>query len=141
MPYGIYQRTGDGLPLRGSIVSLCLDISKPEGKLALTRSYLRTPGVCSGGTKPLLKRVAAVAGDIVERGELITVNRNELTGSVVLKEDSMGRPWPYSKRSSLTLKTGELWVMGEAKRSFDSRYFGQVKTSQVLAVYKPLILF
>src|SRR5207249_6459289 len=56
-------RTVAGLPTLGARVVTC--VGPDSAGLARVRGYLR-PELCAGGVQPVLKRVIAVAGDVVE---------------------------------------------------------------------------
>ena len=55
--------------------------------------------------------------------------------------DSHGRPLPTLSVGRYVVSGGELWLVGRHTLSFDSRYFGPVASSGVLAVVRPLWLF
>lgn len=86
---------------------------------------------------PILKHVAAVAGD-----QVCTANdRLEINGRVratILLQDRRGVAlprWDGCRR----LGDGEVFVFSDRiPNSFDSRYYGPVRAQQVLGVYRPL---
>jgi len=84
----------------------------------------------------LLKHVLAVSGDYVSTtsGEL-RVN-GTLIGQIP-SADSAGRPLPQWRQARV-LRDDELLVGSPFDRSFDSRFFGPIRTSQVLGVYRRL---
>lgn len=101
----------------------------PIAALASARGYLPR-------SVPVLKRVAAVAGEwvCIRSGEV------EIDGRVVastLSFDSRGRPlagWRHCRR----LVTGELFLLNAAApASFDSRYFGPIDVSFVRGIAVP----
>ncbi len=125
-PIGLY-RVVPGVPGRGDLVL----VSPPESaaKLAATRGYL------PGGV-PLIKRVAAVAGDdvcafdgaIIVNGGIVAWQR---------KADRAGRSLPRWTECRELLQ-GEFFLLGDAPDSFDSRYFGPVTSAQVIGRFAPL---
>jgi type IV secretory pathway protease TraF len=61
-PRGLSRRVAEA-PTRGAGVVVC--VSSESAEFALTGGWLG-PGPWPGGVQPLLKRVVAVAGDLVE---------------------------------------------------------------------------
>lgn len=127
-PLGLYRMASpDGIG-RSDLV-----LVRPPGlarKLAVERGYLPV-GV------PLLKRVAAVVGDVVcaDFGKLAI---NGVPVAEALKADSLGRPlepWigcrPLERDEFLVLMT-------TIPASFDSRYFGPVERSLIVGRAVPL---
>jgi conjugative transfer signal peptidase TraF len=127
LPVGLYVVTTDG---SANLVEFCP--AEPFAELSLLRGY-RDSGNCQDGGAPLLKPVVAKAGDIVElSGRGISVNGLLLPNTAPLSKDSKGRPltaWPFG-RYPLTSDT--VWVASSYhSRSFDSRYFGPVHTTDI----------
>lgn len=125
-PIGLYRVTS-GAPERGDLVL----ISPPKSiaKLAAERRYLPA-GV------PLIKRIAAIGGDDVcaLKGAII------INGHVVAHQrerDSTGRPLPRWNECR-ALEADEIFLLNEAKNSFDSRYFGPVSGTQIIGRLAPL---
>lgn len=121
-PVGWYLNTYPTVHV-GDVVKVCL----PEawGKLALARGYLQPTGICPGGAEPLIKIVTALSGDTVKIDRRMT-------------KDTLGRPMPHFGLDSYTLGPDVIWLHGDARNSFDSRYFGPVPIGNVLAVLTPL---
>lgn len=125
-PIGLY-RVVAGAPERGDFILVRLP--KSIEKLAAIRGYLPA-GV------PLIKRVAAVAGDdvcafngaIIVNGEIVARQR---------KVDRVGRSLPRWKECR-ELVQGEFFLLGDALASFDSRYFGPVTSARVIGRLAPL---
>jgi conjugative transfer signal peptidase TraF len=139
LPMGLWRiETPGGAIGRGDIVSIC----PPDTavfRASRTRGYMPY-GRCPGGYEPLLKPVAAVAGDVVTvtPGGLL-VNGEALPYSVALAADSAGRPLPPHRTGSFTLAEGEFWLVSSFNgASFDSRYFGAVPVSLVIGVARPV---
>ena len=99
--------------------------------LAAARHYL-PPSV------PLVKRVRAVAGDrICAEGAAITIN-----GRLVAdrrRRDRAGRllPWWHG---CATLRKGMFLLLNDAPESFDGRYFGITRASDIIGMATPLWL-
>lgn len=100
------------------------------------RSMLAERGYLPAGV-PLLKRIAAVHGQRVCRfAHGITIDGH--FAGVARIRDSRGRPLPnwYGCR---TLRSDELFVMTtSAPDSFDGRYFGVLRTSNVIGRVIPV---
>jgi conjugative transfer signal peptidase TraF len=97
---------------------------------------------CPDGAEPLLKPVAAKAGDAVALDAAgVSVNGRRLPHSAALDRDSDGRPmtrWPVG---TYTVAPGQIWVISPySGRSYDSRYFGPVPVASVRARYRPLLV-
>lgn len=126
MAVGLY-RVVSGAPKRGDFV--LVRVPKSIEKLAASRGYLPA-GV------PLIKRIAAVAGDdvcafsgtIIVNGKIVARQR---------KADRAGRSLPRWNECR-ELVQGELFLLGDAPDSFDSRYFGPVTSARVIGRLAPL---
>lgn len=126
-PIGLY-RVLPGKLVRGDLVL----VHTPDSvrQLAAERGYLPQ-------NVPLVKRVAALDGDIVcAAGDVISVN-----GRVVaerLARDRLGRPLPTWTGCHL-LDDGEVFLLMEGvSDSFDGRYFGQIPTTAIIGRLVPL---
>jgi conjugative transfer signal peptidase TraF len=135
-PRGLY-RTVTGLPTRGAWVVAC--VNAQSAALARARGYLG-PGPCAGGVQPVLKRVVAVAGDVVEIGpEAVTVNGQRLPDSSTAASDSLGRDLQHVAWGRHVVGLDELWLVStRVPNSWDSRYLGPFSTSQVWSVVRPV---
>jgi len=114
----------------GNIVLVSLPAD--AAALAARRGYLPL-GI------PLLKPAAAVAPQTVcVTGGIVRIDGVPV--ATVLRVDGMGRPlraWPSCHR----LRPGELFLLSTTNpASFDSRYFGPVRSSAVLGVAHPVWL-
>ena len=122
LPRGLYVRRFGEDVRRGETTAAI----QPEA----ARAYLASLGVPDDML--LLKRVAAVGGDLVcrEGDRVITP-----TGAVgILARDRRGSTlaaWTDCRR----LDADEVFLLGEAVESFDSRYFGPVDRSQLRGVF------
>lgn len=121
---------GRAEPHVGSLVLVPLPAD--AAVLAAWRRYLPL------GT-PLLKPVAAVAPQrVCVTGGIVRIDGRPV--SVALHADGMGRPlhaWSQCRR----LRPGELFLLSTTNpASFDSRYFGPVRTSTVLGIAHPVWL-
>jgi conjugative transfer signal peptidase TraF len=127
-PVGLYRVRHDQALLRGRLV-----LANPAPSLAafaVHRGYL-PQGV------PLVKRIAAVAGDrVCARGNAIFIDGH--FAALRLAVDGKNRPLP-AWTGCRALRSGEvLLLMADARASFDGRYFGPTAASQVVGLLDPL---
>ena len=139
MPVGLWRMVPDRAPLRrGEIVVVCL----PETALTrvgAARGYLPS-GSCPGGSEPLVKPIAATAGDVVAVSAAgVAVNGQPVHDTAQLAADSAGRPLMAVPAGVHLVAQGEVWLLsGHDPRSFDSRYFGPVTEANVQGIARPV---
>ena len=136
MPRGVYRSIG-GAVRPGSIVAACLPCAVSQ--FGMERGYLGA-GSCPDGVEPVVKVVAAVAGDVAEvSAQGVTVNGWPLPNSRPLDRDRGGRELLSYPAGPRRLEPGELWLSSPyEERSWDSRYFGPVPSECVTDVVVPL---
>jgi conjugative transfer signal peptidase TraF len=127
VPIGFYWRVA-GTPSRGDLVLARAPLW--ARRLAAERHYLPL-------NVPIVKRVAAVAGNVVcALGDAISID-----GRVVahrLASDRIGRPLPQWEGCE-TLGAGELFLlMADVPDSFDGRYFGVIERRDIIGRLVPL---
>jgi conjugative transfer signal peptidase TraF len=128
VPRGWYRiGPADSLQV-GSIVLARLPA--PAAVLAAQRDYLPA-GI------PLLKRIGAVAPQRV-CVDGTSVRIDDVAVAAVMGTDGRGRPlsgWPQCRR----LAHGELFLLSNTNpASFDSRYFGTIRASDVIGGAQPI---
>lgn len=135
LPIGLYRITSDR---SATLVEFCP--AEPFGSLSANRAY-RGKGNCPDGAEPLMKPIAAVAGEVVTtsvRG--VTVSGRLLANSAPLRVDTKNRilnPWPFGQ---YRVQAGTVWVISSYNaRSFDSRYFGPIPVSSIRSHLTPLM--
>jgi type IV secretory pathway protease TraF len=122
IPRGLYLRALDQRLRPGAVVAVA---PPPEA-----RRYLEGLGMPPG--TPLLKRVAAVAGDHVCRQGADLQWRGGAVRALSRDRRGIGLPaWSGCRR----LAADELLVLGDTPTSFDSRYFGPARRAAVEGVY------
>lgn len=111
----------------------------PPFEMGLQRGYLR-PGGGWRPYEPMLKRLVAVAGDVVTIDEAgVTANGRVLKNSKPMKVDEAGRPMPVLRLQDYRLAPGEVLLMSEySPTSFDGRYFGPIRRAQIQSVVRPV---
>ena len=88
--------------------------------------------------RPLLKAIAAAAGDTVctTSGRLVINGKDR---APITRSDGQGRALPVWT-GCRPMAADEVFAFSDrVPNSFDSRYFGPVRRSAVLGVYRPLI--
>ncbi len=125
---GWYRIVPADAPQVGSIVLTRLPA--PAATLAAQRGYLRA-GI------PLLKRIGAVETQRVCL-DGASVRIEDVPVATVMHADGQGRPlaaWSQCRR----LTHGELFLLSNTNpASFDSRYFGPIRASDVIGSAQPL---
>ena len=120
-PMGLYGVRADGPIRRGDMVVAW--IPEPARSLAARRRYLPA-------NVPLVKRVAAVAGDrICAIGSRISINGKRT--ATRQRSDAERRPIPWWKGCRRLIR-GEYFLLMESPLSFDGRYFGVTRRSDVI---------
>jgi conjugative transfer signal peptidase TraF len=137
LPLGIYVRTRD---LDARLIEFCP--IEPFATESSERGYRTHGTACPDGSVPLLKPVVATAGDcVLVSAEGIHVNGRLLPKTAPLPRDAAGRslhPWPFGV---YVVSHGTVWVASTYNRgSYDSRYMGPIRISQIRARIRPLWL-
>lgn len=138
LPYGLYRIVP---PEKGNYLLFC-----PTGiaeSVTIERGYRPKSLGCGDGYAPLLKPIAARAGDIVTISDLgISVNGKLLPNTKQFKVDGHGRPLPIMEHRTYTVEPNTVWLISTYNRySFDSRYFGPVSLNGKVHYATPLWLF
>jgi conjugative transfer signal peptidase TraF len=127
-PRGLYVRSPEA-PVLGRIVAFHAPASVfPYADERM--GYLRRV--------PILKEIAATAGDTVctLNGEL-RINGRRV--AAILSRDSHGQPLPRWQ-ACRRLRDGELFVhASHIPNSFDSRYYGPIRTREIVGVFRPVV--
>ncbi|HEX2581789.1 MAG TPA: S26 family signal peptidase [Dongiaceae bacterium] len=127
LPLGFYRTEAFEHANKGDI--LLLRLPKAIQDFAAARHYLPA-------NVPLIKPVAALAGDHVctLSGHVLI---NGTTFAAILDVDRLGRVlvrWKGCRR----LNSDELFLLVPTEGSYDSRYFGPVRTANIIAKLVPL---
>ncbi len=120
-PRGLYWVAPWHAPARGDMVVAWTP--QPWRRLAATRHYLPA-------NVPLVKRVAAVDGDLVcARHGHLSINGRRAARQRPF--DGRGRPLP-AWQGCRTLGAGAFLLLMDAPDSFDGRYFGPTEASDMI---------
>ena len=126
VPVGLY-RLSKVAPVRGDIVAVRLPRSIAD--FASKRGYLPYNVI-------LLKPLGATAGDnFCRRGSLVFING--ALRAIASVADSHGQRLPMW-RGCVTLRPGEIVVIGARRDSYDSRYFGSITTRSMVGRAVPI---
>lgn len=140
LPVGLWSLAPAPKALRaGHIAEFCLPPA--VAALAIERRYVGA-GRCPDGSMPLLKPVAAVAGDTVEvTASDVLVNGRQVVPAGIAR-DSQARPMTPVPPGQYRVAEGQAWLLSAYNpNSFDSRYWGPIPASLVLRVAHPLLTF
>ncbi|HJS13372.1 S26 family signal peptidase [Sphingopyxis sp.] len=120
-PVGLYVVGGARPPKRGDLVAATL---APRWRLlGSARRYIPA-------NVPLIKRVAAAAGDrVCAAGADIAINGQSAARR--LEFDGAGRPMPHWS-GCIVLGRGEYLLLMPGAASFDGRYFGPTAASDII---------
>lgn len=140
-PAGLYLPTSEPLGA-GTWVQLCLP--EPIVSFGRARGYHPDgwpPASCPDGSAAVLKRVAALPGDLVEvREEGLVVNGRLLPRTGPQPLDSHHRPLPRLAGLRQRVPDGRCWVYSDTvPNSWDSRYYGPVPLTSILTAMRPLV--
>jgi conjugative transfer signal peptidase TraF len=135
---GLYRLTDRD---HGSYVTFCP--ARTDALLMNERGY-RPRGIgCQDGFEPLVKPVAAKAGDVVNVGFYgISINGKMLKNTAAKKQDTQHRLLPTLARGNYPVMPGTIWVLSTYnENSYDSRYFGAVSVERIISYAKPIWTF
>jgi len=112
-------------------------------KVLIEREYRVKSFGCGDGYAPLVKPIAARAGDTVTLSQAgVAVNGKLLQNSKQYPKDGIGRPMPMVPFGTYAVLPGTVWVISSYNRfSFDSRYFGPVNLDEKVRYAKLFWLF
>jgi conjugative transfer signal peptidase TraF len=90
----------------------------------------------------LIKRVAAVAGDVVQvEASGIRIGGTLWPDSTPLDRDVEGRSLNAYPFGTYRVHAGQIWVLSQHARGIDSRYFGPVAIGSVISQLVPVIVW
>lgn len=132
LPIGFYQLKHSREIKRGDIVAVCL----PEKitRYGLSHNYL-LPGRCVSGAIPVIKKLIACPGDLVETSTRSIKVNNQVYGAIQHERDRFNQPIDLRVRPQTSRTTG-YWLYGKHEHSWDSRYFGSVSHQHIIGVVR-----
>jgi type IV secretory pathway protease TraF len=121
---GFYVRA-ETIDQRGAVVTIPAD--------GVDLAYVEAGHVKASGDR-FLKRVAAVSGDRVcsETGRIII---NDVHVATASRSDSAGVALPQWS-GCVTLRDGEIFLLGDDEMSFDGRYWGVTSAAIIEATWR-----
>ncbi len=137
LPQGIYKAKAER-PLRNDYVLSCL----PESiaTTAKKRGYVGY-GNCPAGSAPIGKKMIGMPGDLARIDQNgIMINGTLMQGTAPKRFDGSGNTMP-SIRIERNLSADEYILATSSPRSYDSRYFGPLRQSDIKEKIEPLYLF
>lgn len=105
---------------------------------ARRRGYLRR-GLCAGGVAPLIKTVAALAGQRVDITDHVLIDGRLVPASSVWRTDGEGRA--VNPDPGGVVPPHHLFLHSPFASSYDSRYFGPVPDSSLLGLARLVFTF
>lgn len=137
IPVGLYRITDEG-NLKNAYVIFCPD-DRQAFRIGLNRGYI-DHGLYCGGYGYLIKKVAAMPGDILSITDAgVFVNQALLPFSKPKLKDGLNRALPQWHAANYKLKKEELLTMtNQSEWSFDGRYYGPVRTGQIKGMLTPI---
>lgn len=124
-------------PKVGDVVFICPP-KTPAFDLAFARGYLPR-GLCAGGTGPLIKTVAAIAGQNIAIDGRVHIDGRRLEHSELRTVDTEGRV--LTAFVGGVVPTGNVFLHSRYPGSYDSRYFGPVPAAGILGLAQPILTF
>ena len=136
---GIYILKSPNNLKNGDYIAVCL--SKDLSKRIYDMGYIRKGSDCHGQYEALLKKIIATPKDKIQIINHYVFINGKNTKLKIKTLDRKNHPIPSTNfRNKFTLNG--FWVIGDNHPdSYDSRYFGQVSTNQILYKASPWILF
>ena len=144
VPIGFYRIVADRHQIQlGNIISFCLP--NKIAQVGVSRGYLNK-GQCKNGSEPLMKEVIAVPSDhIVLTNDQIIVTHKHMTTVYFAPTDIKDKHHLLVKRFIVNgnYRTAGYWVygFGSPRYSWDSRYYGAIRKSDVMHILMPLWLW
>lgn len=124
-------------PRVGDIVFICPPQTQAFD-LAVVRGYLPR-GLCAGGTGPLIKTVAAIAGQEIVIDGRVHIDGSRLGNSELRTVDTEGRV--LTAFVGGVVPTGDVFLHSRYPGSYDSRYFGPIPVDGILGLARPILTF
>ena len=136
VPPGLWRKVSEPIG-RGSVVVFCPP-DEPRFRAGRDAGFVPS-GFCPGRLPRLVKPVAAGAGDVIEIGnEGLRVNGVLLPNTRPIEAPDLELLRPYSSGRYL-VQDGEIWLVSTYnRRSWDSRYYGPVRITDLESAVRPV---
>jgi conjugative transfer signal peptidase TraF len=143
MPLGLYLLRPTTSIHAGDLVIACPPRAAQSVGLAngyLARGHVVIRGYeCAAGSAPVLKYAIGVAGDELEiDGRGLSLNGRLLSRRPRALMDRHQRRLDSLANGRYRIQKGDVWLYSPERYSWDSRYFGTIKESDVLGIAKPI---
>ncbi|WP_299681360.1 conjugative transfer signal peptidase TraF [uncultured Roseobacter sp.] len=136
-PMGFYLlKTLDRTPELGALVFACPPDTEAFRE-ARRRHYIGQ-GTCPAGYTPIIKKVAAKPGDIVDVGSAVSVNSVVQRNTDIAATDVQGRTL-QRYQGGVIAPNHYLLLSDFYEGSFDSRYFGPLHRRQIIGNAQPVL--
>lgn len=138
LPLGFYRALPKPKALAvGQTWTVC--VPRHWTRYGLHRGYLDPGGDCPGGSQALIKKIAALPGQVVTVTKTgVRIDGHLWPMSTPLTRDTAGRPLAPDYGAH-TIQPGTVWVMGLNPKAWDSRYFGAIPEVDLLSREKAVL--
>ena len=132
-PVGIWKLNKNKVPEKGDYVFICPPVH--ELLEDLVDKNLLLPGSCESKTAPFIKTMVGVFGETMD----IHADHGVFIDGVLI-ENTKPYDWPgLEMASARIIRQGEFVALQTAhEASIDSRYFGVLRTSDIISVIEPV---
>jgi conjugative transfer signal peptidase TraF len=136
-PLGLYKISKKESYQKGDLVSFCA-IPNQTIKKMIEQDYTQPNPNCPNQTPQLLKKILALEEDNITIDREVFVNGYLVKNSQVFKKDRNGNL--LTIQPSQSIQKGYFWAMSDYnKKSYDSRYFGQVPLKNIIGIATPIL--
>jgi conjugative transfer signal peptidase TraF len=136
IPIGVYKLNTNSIVKKGDYVEFCLN--KRESEIAYMKSYIGT-GSCWGKYEALAKRVIAEPkDDVTVTRDYIEINGNKYNQYKQKVYSQYGEKANLISYKNKILKGYFMVGDSDIVNSWDSRYYGQIPSSNIRGVLTPI---
>ena len=138
MPLGFYRALPKPKALAvGQTWTVC--VPRLWTRYGLRRGYQDPGGDCPGGSQALIKKIAALPGQVVTVTKTgVWIDGRLWPMSTPLTHDTAGRTLAPDYGTH-TIQLGTVWVMGLSPKAWDSRYYGSIPDADLLSREKAVL--
>jgi conjugative transfer signal peptidase TraF len=136
-PLGLYKISKKERYQKGDLVSFCA-IPNHIIKEMIEQGYTQPNPNCQNQTPQLIKKILALEEDNITIDRVVFINGSLIKNSQVFIKDRNGNL--LTIQPSQSIKKGYFWAMSDYnKKSYDSRYFGQVPLKNIIGIATPIL--